>query len=408
MSDMNHFRKQLDAIDQKIINLLSQRLNICDQVAVFKKNNEIPMMQASRVQKVKENCENLAQSHGISGKMVCDIYGLIIAEACRREDEIIDGHSQGNYSTNLDKIGQDEEPFQLSKIHEVLVIGGSGGMGSLFCSRLGPFLKNAYSLDIHPTHSEGVKHLRGDASDLSEEAIEVLGKVDMVLIALHEEEALKALPGILKHMAPGALLVDTLSIKSPYMDYINKNKNHVEILSLNPLFGPSLDFAGQKIAVLKVKEGKRSEEFLKLLESFHCHLVFTNAEEHDEVMAICQALVHALVLGFGMSIMESKQSFEKIMELTTLPGKALLSLLSRMTTLSPETYFEIQKYNPYAEAKRKKTAQTLESLGNLSANGGSDKFKAILSNAKVVMQKDRIQLNEYCKKIFQALNSPPA
>jgi chorismate mutase len=48
------------------------------------------MMQPDRVKAVHERNAELARLNSVNPKLVQDLYTLVIAEACRLEDEIID------------------------------------------------------------------------------------------------------------------------------------------------------------------------------------------------------------------------------------------------------------------------------------------------------------------------------
>ncbi len=84
------FRAEIDLLDAELIALLGKRLKICREVAEYKRQAVIPMMQTGRVHQVKERAKRLAASHGIEENFILAIYDLIIAEACRLEDRIID------------------------------------------------------------------------------------------------------------------------------------------------------------------------------------------------------------------------------------------------------------------------------------------------------------------------------
>lgn len=84
------FRAEIDQIDEELLALLKRRFDICRKVALYKRDAVIPMMQAGRVQQVKEKARRMAAAHGIDEDFISAIYDLIIAEACRLEDRIID------------------------------------------------------------------------------------------------------------------------------------------------------------------------------------------------------------------------------------------------------------------------------------------------------------------------------
>lgn len=91
MSDLSEYRRRIDDIDGKLVVLLAERLDICRQVAEYKRAHDIAMMQSGRVGEVKDRVASSGAEHGVSPQLMRELYGLIIAEACRLEDEIIDG-----------------------------------------------------------------------------------------------------------------------------------------------------------------------------------------------------------------------------------------------------------------------------------------------------------------------------
>ena len=85
------------------------------------------MMQPGRVAEVKERCAQMAREHGIDPDFARQLYGLIIDEACRMEDEIIDdpgpcAGESGQVSTG---------PFR-----QIVIAGGGGAVGTLFADAL--------------------------------------------------------------------------------------------------------------------------------------------------------------------------------------------------------------------------------------------------------------------------------
>ena len=94
MDALKQFRSELNQIDEQLVKLLGKRFDICGQVALFKRENGIPMMQPARVAEVKERSAQFAASNGVDPGFARALFGTIIDEACRLEDEIIDtGHA---------------------------------------------------------------------------------------------------------------------------------------------------------------------------------------------------------------------------------------------------------------------------------------------------------------------------
>jgi chorismate mutase-like protein len=89
MDKLIDFRERIDGIDEKIVRLISERLDICKAVAKYKSEKDIPMMQPERVREVLVKRRELADELDLNPDLVERIYKLIVEEACILEDEII-------------------------------------------------------------------------------------------------------------------------------------------------------------------------------------------------------------------------------------------------------------------------------------------------------------------------------
>jgi chorismate mutase-like protein len=84
------FRRRLDTIDDQIAELLGERLQICREVAVYKSEHEIPMMQPERVEAVRRRYLERGAEAGLPEQFSSDLFDLLIATTCRLEDELMD------------------------------------------------------------------------------------------------------------------------------------------------------------------------------------------------------------------------------------------------------------------------------------------------------------------------------
>jgi len=89
MDELERYRAALNEVDEQIITLLGQRYAICRDVARYKKQHNIPVVLHDRVNEVKARCAELAAGHHIDPDFIRNLYSLIIAEACRMEDKVI-------------------------------------------------------------------------------------------------------------------------------------------------------------------------------------------------------------------------------------------------------------------------------------------------------------------------------
>lgn len=87
---LSKFRAELNELDSSLIELLGRRFAVVKAVGEHKKQHNIPMMQQGRVEQVKARCAALGEQHGLDPHFVRKLYALIIEEACRVEDVIIE------------------------------------------------------------------------------------------------------------------------------------------------------------------------------------------------------------------------------------------------------------------------------------------------------------------------------
>ena len=98
MSDANGlqpFRDRLDVIDDEIARLLGERFQICREVAVYKSEHDIPMMQPNRVQTVRQRYLDRGAQVDLPADFTGDLFDLLIAATCREEDELMERLERG-------------------------------------------------------------------------------------------------------------------------------------------------------------------------------------------------------------------------------------------------------------------------------------------------------------------------
>lgn len=95
MSGLEPFRRRLDVIDDEIARLLGERFEICREVAVYKSEHEIPMMQPDRVKQVRQRYLDRGAAVDLPADFSADLFDLLIAATCRAEDELMERLAAG-------------------------------------------------------------------------------------------------------------------------------------------------------------------------------------------------------------------------------------------------------------------------------------------------------------------------
>jgi 4-amino-4-deoxychorismate mutase len=88
---LSGFRERLDPIDEEIARLLGERFQICREVAEYKSEHGIPMMQPDRVAEVRARYLSRGAEAGLPGEFTAELFELLIGATCKLEDELMDG-----------------------------------------------------------------------------------------------------------------------------------------------------------------------------------------------------------------------------------------------------------------------------------------------------------------------------
>ncbi len=88
------YRKRIDDLDKKIVDLLVERVGIIREVAHVKFAHDIPAALPYRIDEVRENAAQDAHSKGIDAELVRSLYATMIEYSCKLEDEMMDDMRQ--------------------------------------------------------------------------------------------------------------------------------------------------------------------------------------------------------------------------------------------------------------------------------------------------------------------------
>jgi chorismate mutase len=85
------FRRRLDPIDEEIARLLGERFEICREVARYKNERGIPMMQPERVAEVRARYLARGADAELPADFTAALFELLIGATCKLEDELMEG-----------------------------------------------------------------------------------------------------------------------------------------------------------------------------------------------------------------------------------------------------------------------------------------------------------------------------
>lgn len=112
--ELDSIRKELNMYDNIIKNMVTLRMALIPIVADIKMRNNLPLFQAKREEEIYKNIEKFSKEHGVDAKLVTEIYKLIIANALKIEEEVVEKPETAIINKNIKKeeIKSIEENFE--------------------------------------------------------------------------------------------------------------------------------------------------------------------------------------------------------------------------------------------------------------------------------------------------------
>ncbi len=287
-----------------------------------------------------------------------------------------------------------------------IVIVGGGKVGRLFAREL-QSASGCGGVIIDPgaavEASGAFRLLRQDIRELTSDSKRVLGDADVVMLAVPERiatEAVEVLAGVLR---PDALLVETLSVKSPFAASLKKVAAPFEILGVNPMFAPDLGIRGNGFVVVPYAAGARSEAFIGFLTFAGANIARMTSEEHDRVSAVMQAGTHAALLAFGIALRECRYDIAAVECIMPPPHRLLIAMLARLVRSNPEISRDVQCANPYARDVREQLREAHASLEKILASDDTHAFQDLYASLGGLMPEAGSAYAQLCARLFMSL-----
>lgn len=252
----------------------------------------------------------------------------------------------------------------MTKNKTTIGIIGFGQFGALTASILSQyFLVKVYHYKNKKENIARAKKIGVKLADLKN----VLNS-DMVILAVPISQTEKTIKQISPRLKPGALVIDTCSVKVYPCQWLKKHlPKNIAIMGAHPMFGPTTskyNFNRQTwelknlqivLCPLRIKKQK-----LKAIEKFLAKLglevIITTPQDHDRQNAKTLSLVHFV----GRSLLGAGIGRQKIYT----PGyKDLLEILPHTTGDNWQLFYDMHNYNPYARPVREKFLKSCEKIG---------------------------------------------
>ncbi|MEE1865159.1 prephenate dehydrogenase dimerization domain-containing protein [Pseudomonas auratipiscis] len=285
----------------------------------------------------------------------------------------------------------------------VVVLGGGGLVGTLMCSVLKQQGLHTRVVDCRAGEHEDERH-QIDVSNPPRDSAQLFSNAIAVVFALPERVAVDAIPWVLQAVSMDVMFVPTCSVQGPFYAALRAHSAQQPCIGINPMFSPRLSPQGRTVAICRDDQGAAETFIETALIAAGMKIRRMSPASHDELMALCQALPHAAIIGFGMALAKSTLDLALIEEVMPPPMRTMLALLSRLLVNPAEVYWDIQLQNHQASQQREALLQGMECLIRTVSDEDYPLFKEDLQTVARALG-ERLDSGALdCQQIFSQLN----
>jgi prephenate dehydrogenase len=280
-------------------------------------------------------------------------------------------------------------PMNTNQHYTIGLIGGTGGMGSLFqrvFSELG--------------HTVLVASRR---TALSIE--DCAAASDIVIITVPIKNTLDIIERVGPHVRPDAVLMDFTSLKKREVNAMCA-ATQAEVIGCHPVFGPHLASLESQVIVLTPGRGDVwLPRIAALLEDTGAHVEITSADRHDELMAIVQGLIHFTSITFVTTMRRLGTNPRDVAKFSSPVYRMRSDFAERILNQDPELYADIAIANPKVADVLRTYLETSQELFGMIEQKNRDGFIRIFSEASDYLGEEKKDAESRTDRIIEFASS---
>jgi len=303
--ELNDIRKQIDFLDEQLVDILYKRSNLISKVAISKQKTGKSIYAPDRELELLRNLKNKAKNKGVSTDLVDNLMRRIINNSYESQSR-----------SKLAGIGP------LDK--DIVIIGGGGQLGKLFV-RL--FVNSGYTVKI--IEKDDWQNAENIVSNASLALVSV--PINMV------DDALDMIPLLPKE----CVLADLTSVKEKPIKKM-KEIHKGPVIGFHPMFGPDVkSLVKQVIIYCPVRYMSKCNWVLTQFQIWGASAFEMKPSEHDRIMGYIQAVRHFTTFVLGFNLMRENINLEEVIKVCSPIYRLELIMVGRLFAQNPELYADI-------------------------------------------------------------------
>ena len=299
-------RRRIDAIDQRLVDLLAERQRVVEQIAELKKAGNLPIYHPAREENLISQRRKQGAEAGMDPDAVDELFRCILRQ------------SRGKQNARLPR--RSVRPGAV-----VLMVGGRGAMGGYLA---GWFADSGYVVRVL------------DREDW-DNASGLCSGIDLALVCVPIDETVPVVRKLVPLLPPDCLLADVTSVKeTPLRAMLEMHPGPV--LGLHPLFGPTCSTMDKQMVVyIPGRDPAAGQWLLDQFAAWGNILLQAEAREHDDIMNVVQALRHFATFVFGRFLLRNDFNLTRTLEFSSPIYRLEMGMVGRFFAQDPRLYAEI-------------------------------------------------------------------
>lgn len=339
VSALEALRREIDVIDEQIVDLLARRHVQVQSVVAIKKATGLPIHHPAREEDLISQRRAQARRAGLDPDHIEELYRCIIRQSRMRQ------------TVHAAKTG-------VRPGFKVLIVGGRGQMGQYFARW---FQESGYEVRIL------------DAADWPRVS-ELCTGIDLALVSVPIHLTTEIIGKLGPCLPPRCILADITSIKKAPVAAMLAAHNG-PVMGLHPLFGPSTSSMDQQIVVASPGRDVEACQWLTDQLAAWGNIVMTlDAKKHDEVMDLVQGARHFVTFVFGRFLSQRQVNLDRTLEFSSPIYRLELGMIGRLFAQDASLYADIIFASPERRALLKEFINSLASTQAMLETCDTERF----------------------------------
>ncbi len=259
----------------------------------------------------------------------------------------------------------------------------------------------------HDNHRDGVVLHHSDWSPLL--APDACLACDVAVVAVPIDVTENVIRQVGPKLRPGSLLMDVTSLKTKPMETMEESVcQGVGVLGTHPMFGPRFDsFFGQTCVVVP-STIRPPRAWLawwqRALEAEEGVSVLSTPQEHDQMMALVQVLVHYSLMVFGATVANSNSDLARSYIFKSPLYEVIMGLVARIYGgANPALYYAIQQH-PNGTDVRAAFRQYADLVSTTLVKGSAEDYRKFSASLREALGESNVIASSFViQSIFGSL-----